>query len=232
MAERTQPVRPATPETSTPTDMTTARFDLAAADFALAELFERVPDATVELEPAVANPDGHALLVVETEASRHDTDLALRESPDTAAVEAFGGDEQRWRYRVTWDGDTRRLIQQLVTTGVTLVGVHGTTGRWKLRLVAPERAAIARAYDVFEDRGCDFHCRSITAGEGTWPSHIGLSDKQRAALTKAFEVGYYDVPREATAQELAGDLDISHQALSERLRRAHRGLIADSHLID
>ncbi|MFC7008889.1 helix-turn-helix domain-containing protein [Halalkalicoccus salilacus] len=41
----------------------------------------------------------------------------------------------------------------------------------------------------------------------------------------AKRLGYYDVPRTVTLTELANKLDISHQALSERLRRAHANLI-------
>lgn len=37
-------------------------------------------------------------------------------------------------------------------------------------------------------------------------------------------MGYYDVPRTVTLTELADSLDVSHQGLSERLRRAHANL--------
>lgn len=41
----------------------------------------------------------------------------------------------------------------------------------------------------------------------------------------AYEGGYYDVPRGATADELSTELGVSHQAVSKRLRRAHGPLI-------
>ena len=92
MAERTRPVSAPTPQTpSTVTDASTARFELPAAGFALVELFERVPDAAVKLEPAVANPDDHALLMIEADAYRA-VDAALRSSPSVAAVERFGAE--------------------------------------------------------------------------------------------------------------------------------------------
>ena len=59
----------------------------------------------------------------------------------------------------------------------------------------------------------------------------GVTDKQRKALTRAFESGYYDIPRGVTTEELATDLGISHQALSERFRRAHKGLIEDAGVV-
>ena len=115
--------------------------------------------------------------------------------------------------------------------GGTLTGLHGASGRWKLRVVAPDRAAIARAYDALEDLGCDPNCRSITTFGDEWARSAGVTDKQYQALTRAFELGYYDIPRDVTTGELATDLGISHQALSERFRRAHKGLIEDAGVV-
>ena len=228
MTERTRPVSAPAPQTpSTATDASTARFELPAAGFALVELFERVPDATVELEPAVASPDDHALLMIEADAHRA-VDAALRSSPSVAAVERFGQEEHRARYRVTWEGHARRVLQRLVAEGITLVGLHGASGRWKLRVVAPDRGAITQAYDVLEDFGCNPSCRSIATLKDGWANHPGMSDKQHQALTRAFEFGYYDIPRGVTIEGLATDLGISHQALSERFRRAHKRLIENA----
>ena len=231
MAERTHPVSAPTPQTSsTVADANTARFELPATGFALVELFERVPDATVELEPAVASPDNHALLMIEADAHRA-VDAALRSSPSVAAVERFGREEHRSRYRVTWEGHARRVLRGLVAEGVTLIDLHGASGRWKLRILAPDRGVIARAYDALEDLGCDPSCRSITTFGDGWANHPGVSDKQHKTLARAFELGYYDVPRGVTMEELAADLGISHQALSERFRRAHKGLIEDAGMV-
>lgn len=52
-----------------------------------------------------------------------------------------------------------------------------------------------------------------------------MTDDQREALEAALQKGYYAIPSEATMAEIASDLDISQQALSERLRRGHRALV-------
>ena len=231
MTERTRPVSAPTPQTpSTATDASTAWFELPAAGFALVELFEAVPDATTELEPAVANPDDHALLMVEADAHRA-VDAALRSSPSVAAVERFGRDEHRSRYRVTWEGHARRVLRGLVAEGVTLTGLRGASGCWKLRVLAPDRGAIARAYEVLEDLGCDPNCRSITTFGGGWANPAGVTDKQHKALARAFELGYYDIPRDITIEELGADLGISHQALSERFRRAYSQLVKETFIV-
>lgn len=228
MAERSQPVSTPTPPTpSASTDASTARFTLPAEEFALAELFERVPDARVECEPAVANPDDHALLVVRTDERERerDVDAALRADTDITTVECFGGRSDGWIYRVTWDGTPRRLIQRLTTADITLLSARGQGGQWKLRMLAPVRDGIARADDILDDLGCTAECRRISTIDGVSMSSSDLTDKQREALVAAFETGYYEIPRDITVEELADDLGISHQALSERFRRAHHQLI-------
>ncbi|MEF8785391.1 MAG: helix-turn-helix domain-containing protein [Haloarculaceae archaeon] len=46
-----------------------------------------------------------------------------------------------------------------------------------------------------------------------------LSDKQLEVLETAYQMGYFKVPQEVTAEEIANELDISRSTLSERLRR-------------
>jgi predicted DNA binding protein len=46
-----------------------------------------------------------------------------------------------------------------------------------------------------------------------------ISDEQLNVLETAYQMGYFKVPQEVTAEEIAGELDISRSTLSERLRR-------------
>lgn len=46
-----------------------------------------------------------------------------------------------------------------------------------------------------------------------------LSEKQLEVLEVAYRMGYFKVPQEVTAEEIANEMDISRSTLSERLRR-------------
>lgn len=52
-----------------------------------------------------------------------------------------------------------------------------------------------------------------------------LTEKQRQAAKLAIENGYYKRPRQTSLQEMATDLDISQQALSQRLGAVEEKLI-------
>lgn len=55
--------------------------------------------------------------------------------------------------------------------------------------------------------------------------HFALTELQAETLLTAFDRGFYSVPREVNLEELAAPLEVSHQALSERLRRGVHSLI-------
>lgn len=205
---------------------TTARLELPAAEFALTGVFERVPDARIELEPAVATPDDHALLVVRAAERDHGAvENSLRTAPTIGMVERFGERPGVRMYRVTWEGRARRLVQRIVAEDATLLSARAQQGQWHFRFVAPDRDAFGRAYDAIKELGCTPDCRSITTFEGERVGRSALTEPQRDALVAAFEAGYYNIPRDATAKEVADTLAISHQALSERLRRAQSQLV-------
>ncbi|ADB60303.1 Bacterio-opsin activator HTH domain protein [Haloterrigena turkmenica DSM 5511] len=52
-----------------------------------------------------------------------------------------------------------------------------------------------------------------------------LTDEQLAVLETAYENGYFDIPRETSATELADELEIAQSTASERLRTAERTLL-------
>ncbi len=65
--------------------------------------------------------------------------------------------------------------------------------------------------------------RWTSTGSTTRPDSgpdFGLTPVQRETLLLAVDRGYYAIPRECTTLELAEELDISDQAVTERLRRA------------
>jgi predicted DNA binding protein len=85
---------------------------------------------------------------------------------------------------------------------------------------------VARTYESWREAGIDPSIRRVNGVEDVM-SHggVGLSRHQHDALVTAFEEDYYAVPRGVTLDGLADELGVSHQALSERLRRGHRNLV-------
>ncbi|MDY6819719.1 MAG: helix-turn-helix domain-containing protein [Halobacteriales archaeon] len=53
----------------------------------------------------------------------------------------------------------------------------------------------------------------------------GLSDRQREVLLMAFEMGYYEHPREATHEDIAQQFDRTPHTISEHLQKAEAKII-------
>jgi predicted DNA binding protein len=105
------------------------------------------------------------------------------------------------------------------TTLVTATAPPATDVREVLenvRSVYPETQLVAkRTLDNPSDRSLS-----------QWTEGIELTDRQMGALAAAFDAGYFEWPRDATAEEVADELDISAATLHYHLRRAENGLVS------
>ncbi|ELZ12721.1 DNA binding protein [Halovivax asiaticus JCM 14624] len=62
-------------------------------------------------------------------------------------------------------------------------------------------------------------------GQSPFDAAPTLSPRQREALTIAHERGYYERPREVTAEAIGEDLDVTRRTAAEHLRRAEQKVI-------
>jgi predicted DNA binding protein len=195
--------------------------------FALRDTFETVPEAKAETERVVAHDAGEAMpFLWATAPCVEALDEALREDATTEAVTRLTHDDGHVLYQITWESRIRDIVEEFVESSGTLLGACGHNGEWELRVLFSENEPISSTYESWKDLGIDPTVRRVNDVEKTL-EHGGmdLSDEQQEALVSAWETDYYNVPREVTLGDLSESLNLSHQALSERLRRGHRNLI-------
>lgn len=58
-----------------------------------------------------------------------------------------------------------------------------------------------------------------------WPAPATLTERQRAALEAAVAVGYYDVPRAGSIDDVAAELDCAHSTAGELVRKAEAAVV-------
>lgn len=83
-------------------------------------------------------------------------------------------------------------------------------------------------FSEFWQQNAGFSLERLTRDGEPEPPGDGLTDRQREALRTAYERGYFDIPRRASLESVASELDISASSLSERLRRAQTQLIEET----
>lgn len=209
---------------------TIAELTLPAGEFALSNTLERIPALEAEVERVVAHEPDTVMPYVwfrTEEAEPEGLDEALRADPSVESVELLTDLGEEQLYRMYWVEDVTIVVHALTEEEATILDASGEGTRWRLRILFPERDALSRTYDFAEAEGLTIDVEKIHELDDDRGSRYGLTEAQYETLVRALEQGYYQIPREIDMEELAAELDISHQALSERLRRAHRHLVEE-----
>lgn len=201
-----------------------------APEFALAETLTKLSDVALEVERIVASDEDAVMPLLWVRGVDHTTVIrVLSDDSSVREVEllsAFEDEEEEHLYRMEWVSEIELVLQMLTTAGATIMEAFSGDTSWSLRVLYPSRDALTATVEYCEVKGLTFAIESVHEMEGDPSGRYGLSEVQYKALTAAAEAGYYHVPRDITMQALAEDLDVSHQAFSERLRRAVDTLVA------
>lgn len=207
---------------------------LPAQEVALHETFSAVPDLTFECVQLVASGDQTVVPLLWITTDDHSAlKTALAADPSVGAAEELLQADGRRLYRFDWSDDVCLVFRVLLDVETMLLNGYGTDDRWTFELLFPTRDALGRICDRCELYDVDYSIDRIRGidheGNDTpQPTTLGLTAQQYEAIATAYKHGYFTVPRQITLDELAAHIDISHQALSERLRRAHDTLIGES----
>ena len=203
------------------------------AEFALAETFQTCGDATVECEQLVEQPNTTVMPLVWVRKTRPDAfEAALDQDSTVGTYTQLAGTDTEWLYEMHWTGHIELVCRFFTMEGAVILDVRGSAAGWDLRMLFPDREDVRATTDF-----CDTHNLTLTihsirhlGSESARPGHarFDLTADQHEALIHAYEQGYFAVPRDADLEAVADDLDISHQALSERLRRGHQALIGET----
>ena len=211
---------------------TIVRGSVPTREFALNHTLAALSDAEVECERIIES-GGNAVmpLLWVRYADRTDIDVALDEDSSVDSVSCLSEFDNECLYRMEWVDHVQLLIQMVTNSDATILDAYGRNDRWRLRVLYPNRDEFSKTHDFAEDHGLNFDVESIREMDGEPAGRFGLTEDQFRSLVLATRRGYYEVPRQTSLTELADEMDISHQALSERLRRGVGALVEDSLLV-
>lgn len=103
-------------------------------------------------------------------------------------------------------------------------------GKWEVRVLFADRENLREFYDQCQDE-LDFSIELARVFDRSNPAtygEYGLTEDQRNALLIALEIGYFEVPKQSDVEDIAEELDISPQAVSQRLHRGYRNLVMNT----
>lgn len=91
--------------------------------------------------------------------------------------------------------------------------------------VAGPQDAIRETIDEYENAGASVSLETLRDFEPQGGPMEDLTPRQREIVETAYEEGYFDVPREATTQEVADAVGLDDSTVAEHLQRAERNLV-------
>lgn len=206
-----------------------ASFTVEQADFPLSAVFEQLTDVTIELDRVV--PTGEAVIPYFW-ISADDTDkLATDLSADIGIdqVKVIDKLEKQMFVRIDWNLDHESILTAIVNTEITLLSGIGHEEQWTFEVRASEQRDLSDFQTYCQENGIPMELTELHAISSLKSDReYDLTDGQRNALVMAYSSGYFDSPRKATQADLAANLDITRQAVSSRLQRGMRRLVAST----
>lgn len=214
-----------------------AEFEIGCEALPLVGVAERVPAATLVVEIQYNHGRRPPFVVHAT----HDDHAAVEAAFDDAAFVAeytlvgAAGDTRRYQVLAATSFEEQlgdhledlSGLRALATADATVDRIEATPSGW----VQTGWFADREAFDEFRSfwvANAEFSLRRLTRDGDPKPPGDGLTDPQREALRTAYEMGHFEVPRDATLGAVADEVGVGTSALSERLRRAQTRLIEET----
>ncbi|WP_313691663.1 helix-turn-helix domain-containing protein [Halorarum halobium] len=206
-----------------------ASFTIEQADFPLSAVFEQLADVTIELDRVV--PTGEAVVpyfwISADDTDKLDTDLSVDLGIDQ--VKVIDKLEEQMLVRIDWNLDYESVLTAVVNTDISLVSGIGDDTRWTFEVRANEQQDLSNFQTYCQDHDIPLELTELHAISSLKSDReYDLTEGQRNALVLAYSRGHFDSPRDATQQDLADELGITRQAVSSRLQRGFRRLVAST----
>ncbi|WP_254769454.1 helix-turn-helix domain-containing protein [Salinilacihabitans rarus] len=203
---------------------TLVELELPADRLCLSGTFERVPSFEFQVAGMIG---GSPPLVWTSGPDRRTVEEALEADPTVDVIASLANaDDERWLFRLEFERRVKVFERIVAEHDGAILEASGRRGTWSTKLLFHDREALSEAHELFGNYEFDATVRRVSEMSDSSGGGTPLTETQYETIAKAHELGYFDVPRQVTLQELAAELDVSHQALSERLRRSHAALVS------
>ncbi|UPV76892.1 helix-turn-helix domain-containing protein (plasmid) [Halorussus limi] len=214
-----------------------ATFEIDCEALPLTGVAAAVPQATLILELQFNHGARPLFLVTVTDGSRTAVENALADAYDVAELTLVGraGDTRRYQVvpalsfeeQLGDHVDDLAGLEALATVDAIIERIEVLPSGWQQTGWFADRDAFEK-FSTFWRQNGGFKLQRLTRDGDPEPPGDGLTDHQREALRTAYELGYFDIPRRASLEDVGAELDITASSVSERLRRAQTRLIQET----
>jgi hypothetical protein len=214
-----------------------AEFQIECEGLPLTDVAAAVPEATITLDLQFNHGDRPPFLVTIQNRSQSTVEAAFTDAFDVGTWTIIGqaGDTHRYQIRPALSFeeqlgdhlDNLAGLETLATADAIIERIEVLPNGWQQTGWFASRDTFSK-FSSFWQRNTDFQLLRLTQDGESEPPGDGLTDRQYEALRIAYELGYFDIPRQASLDDIAAELEISASSVSERLRRAQTELIEET----
>lgn len=204
---------------------TVLHFEVDAEVFPLGSVFSGLPGVTVELERVIPRESAIVPYFWVRGADVDDIVAEFDSHPGVRDIQLVDDFDSQYLMRCEWIADYVGILNGLSEANIVLLEAVGTNEEWSFEVRGDTQDAITEFHQYCTDHDIAITVNALYALTPL-DTNGAMTGAQQEAIRLAFDRGYYDTPRETTLSELADELGISQQALSLRLRRGTRHLIA------
>lgn len=206
-----------------------AHFRIPGKSFELGRILDLESGTTIELENMVPLGEKAVPFFSVSEEVRETFEKNVADHPSVERIVEVTRHEDERLYSLDWNVERDVFFQGIVELEGQLLSGTGTAATWEFEIRFPTHEHLSEFQEYCSTAHIDLEVGRIynptRPGTGMW---YGLTPEQRDAITLAVRGGYYSIPRQMSTQDLADELDISDQAVTERLRRAIATLVENT----
>jgi predicted DNA binding protein len=198
-----------------------AHLRIPADSFELGRILELDAGGTIELENMVPLGEKAVPFFSVSDEVRESFEQNVENHPSVERIIEVTRHDGERLYSLDWNVARDVFFQGIVNLEGQLLDATGTVNTWEFEIRFPTHEALSEFQEYCSNAHIPLEIgriyNPVRPGTGIW---YGVTKAQRETLVRAVEGGYYSIPRRMSTQDLADDLNISDQAVTERLRRA------------
>lgn len=209
-------------------------FRVTAGTFALKSTLAALPETVIEIDRVVASEEVLTPYFWVSEVPFDSFENAAEDDDSIRNLQQLDTfeDAETALYRAEWSDPVEALVYAYTQAGAIILEAIGQDGEWELRI----RFDNPEALELFQE-----HCRNhdvefdlerlYRTSQPRTGGQYGLTEKQQEALVTARKAGYFEPSGDTSLEDVARELGITQQSLSDRLRRGYDTLIANTLLV-
>lgn len=207
------------------------KFRIPVKNLPLGSLLSTFEDVTLELVRVIPTHDGFIPYFWVSGENVEEFARSLADHPRILSLELLDTVNHDRLYQTEWDVTDGEFFAGLIKTDAAVLEAYRDGRYWFFHFRFQDHDQLTQFYNYCVENGIRGiqldHVHPLRERSSHVPEY-DLTPQQREALVLAALRGYFSTPRETTLEELATELGISQQALSQRVRRATEKVVLGS----